>query len=288
MDKNTLYNQRWIQKTAVVFLATFLFFPAATKASTIFAGVGNDGYYRDVQGIYSALQNVSGGMGISNQFMRENLTGSEIGEFITGLQPVLQPNDTLIWYYSGHGGWLADSNGDESAPNSFAEDTFDETVGLLNGGDQLTDDDMSQAFSSLSATGSTIITIFDTCYAGGFIGGTDDLNRVDGLTFFGSSTELEQSYGFDDQPYSIFTQGLINGLGNFNGDFNGDGILLAEEWFDFAQEYTIGSVNEQHPVFWGDEDLFISSQTAVPLPGSVFFLGSALACLIAVRQNKFL
>ena len=261
--------------------------PLPCQAATIFAGVGNDGYYHDVQGMYQTMQDVLSTSGLSDHFLYENLSGSAIAASIMSLQSVLQPDDTLIWYYSGHGGWQYDGyDYDETATGSFADDNYDETVGLRYGNDPLSDDELGQAFLSLTASEGKIITIFDACYSGGFIGGTNDLNSVPNLTFLGSSSELEDSYSYDDQPYSIFTQGLINGLTGFAADLNSDGLLMAGEWFDYASDYTLGSVSNQHPVFWGD-DVLIAEVSAVPLPGAFWLLVSALVGLkISLKREK--
>lgn len=260
--------------------------PFAGHAATIFTGIGNDGFFSDVIGIFSTMQTSPSLKKISDQYLHEDLSGSSIASSISSLQSVLQPNDTLIWYYSGHGGWEYDgSDHDETATGSFAEDNYDETIGLLYGSDPISDDELGQAFLSLSSTGSRIVTIFDACYAGGFIGGANDLNMVPGLTFLGSSGELEDSYSYDDQPYSIFTQGLIDGLTGFSADFDGDGLLMASEWFEFASDYTLAGVGNQHPVFWGD-DVLIADVAAVPLPGAFWLLGGGLAGLFSLKRKS--
>ena len=283
-------NYRFLKKSLITVLFFIAAFPmlstAKAWAANVFAGVGNDGYFHDVQGLYAALRNVPDWSGIKDDYLHENLSGTEIKDSITGLQTILQPDDTLIWFYSGHGGTVADANGDETAFGSFAADGVDETVGLVRQTDQLSDDDLSRTFLSLTqATGSRVITIFDTCYAGGFIGGTSDLSSVPGLVFFGSSTEVENSYAFKDQPYSIFTQGLINGLENLQADFDKNGELLAGEWFDFAADYTLGLVEKQHPVFRDNENVTVSKQSPVPLPASFWFPVFGVASLIMVRRT---
>jgi hypothetical protein len=248
--------------------------------------VGNDGYVTDLRGVYGALAGLPGMNGLSDQYLRENLDGPAIAASINALVPVVQPGDTLIWFYSGHGGWQYDgAERDETAVGSAALDRYDETIGLRYGTSPLTDDGLAQAFSTLAASGGNIITIFDACYAGGFVGGVRDLNSVEGLTFLGSSTEVEDSYSYDEDPYSIFTQGLINGLSGTAADSNSDGLLMAGEWFDFAYGFTTGSVSRQHPVFLGN-DVLIGEVSPVPLPGAVWLLGSGLAGLKLLARRK--
>lgn len=245
-------------------------------AAIWFAGTGNDGYISDVQGIFQALENSPGLTDISvNSFMYADQDGTAIQNSITGLVPLVQPGDLLFWYYSGHGAYTGDDDQDESLAGSSAANAYDETLGLRNQADPIRDDGLALALEGISLSGASIVAMIDACYAGGFIGGTRDLDSVSGLTFLGSSREGELSYAYSNEPYSIFTTGLIRGLENLNADENGDGTLLAGEWFAYSSAYTQDQVSYQHPVFSGDPDRVICSLYPVPVPGSGILLLSA-------------
>lgn len=268
----------------ICLLLLFLSVPA--YPSTWFAGTGNDGYTSDVHGIHSALGSHISDIAINN-FIYENQSGTDIINSINALSSVINPGDILIWYYSGHASFMGDSNLDETAIGSTAADNYDETLGLFNQNDQISDDDLANAFASLSSTGVTLLTIFDTCYAGGFIGGLSDLDSISNLTFLGSSTESEQSYAYNSEPYSIFTTGLILGLENLNADSNDSGSLFSQEWFDYSYDYTTGMVVNQHPVFYGDSGLVIASAYSVPIPGSGFLLISGWLVFYLLPKSNF-
>jgi hypothetical protein len=258
-------------------------------AKTIFYGVGNDGYFTDVVGIESALFGSIGASTFSS-YTYSNLTGSDIYNSTVALKPILTPNDTLVWYYSGHGHFFQDdAYGDETQSGSFALDRYDEAVGLQGNSDWLSDDELAGAFYSLADTTARILTIVDMCYAGGLVGGTDDLNTVSGLTFLGSSSELQASYYFLNDSYSLFTDSLISGLSSWTADSDNDGILMASEWYQYAYDTTVSSMESQHPVFYG-KDMIIASQTTtpVPLPGAFILLGSGLFAILIRRriENK--
>ncbi len=264
----------WVFLSVMLALCPIIF-ASEGLAAVLFVGTGNDGYFGDVHGLFSALQSVTPLDHLSGSFLFENRSGAEMATSIHGLGSVLGPGDTLIWYYSGHGSYASDANGDESAAGAFAQDAYDESIGLLGDTAPLFDDGLSNALLTLSQSSVRIITIFDTCYSGGFIGGVNDLNVVSGLTFLASSGEQEDSYAYDNDPFSIFTTGLINGLQGFDADRDGNGLLTAREWFDYAYDYTVESVAGQHPVFYGN-DVLIASARPVPLPGAVWLLGCAL------------
>ena len=88
-------------------VAAILFLPNPGPAKTIFYGVGNDGYFADVIGIESALSGVIGSDSFSS-YTYSNLAGRDIFNSTVALKPFLTPEDTLIWYYSGHGHFFPD------------------------------------------------------------------------------------------------------------------------------------------------------------------------------------
>ena len=262
-----------------------LLVPTPGPAGTIFYGVGNDGYYRDVTGLETALTHTIGPDSFTS-YTYSNLPASEIYNSTVSLATVLTPDDTLVWYYSGHGGFLPDgAPGDESQVYSSALDSYDEAIGLSENSDWLADDELAGALDSLADTTGGILAIVDMCYAGGLVGGTDDLNTVGGLSFFGSSTELELSYSLWGESYSLFSDSLIKGLSDLSADSDSDGTLWASEWFQYSYEATVGTLEKQHPVFYG-EDLMIASRmpTPVPLPGTALLLASGIFLLLVKRR----
>ncbi len=266
-------------------VVAILLSPNSGTAKTIFYGVGNDGYFEDVIGIESALSGAIGSDAFSS-YTYSNLAGSDIYNSTVALKAFLHPDDTLIWYYSGHGHFFPDDFlGDETQSGTLALDSYDEALGLQGNSDWLSDDQLAGALNNLADTTAGILTIADMCYAGGLVGGSSDLNTVAGLTFFGSSSELDLSYAFSNDSYSLFTDSLINGLANWSADSDSDGTLWASEWFQYSYDGTVASFESQQPVFFG-EDMIIASQTStpVPLPGTAFLLGAGLLPLLIRKR----
>ena len=247
--------------------------------------IHRESLFADVIGIESALSGVIGSDSFSS-YTYSNLAGRDIFNSTVALKPFLTPEDTLIWYYSGHGHFFPDDLlEDETQSGSSALDSYDEALGLQGNSDWLSDDQLASALNNLADTTAGILTIADMCYAGGLVGGSSDLNTVPGLTFFGSSSELDLSYAFSSDPYSLFTDSLISGLANWSADSNSDGTLWASEWFRYSYDATVGSLEFQQPVFYGD-DMIIASQmpTPVPLPGTVFLLGTGILSLLIRKR----
>jgi len=101
----------------------------------------------------------------------------------------------------------------------------------------------------------------------------------------GIETALSGAIRLD--AFSSYTYSLINGLANWSADSDSDGTLWASEWFQYSYDFTIDSLGVQHPVYYG-EDLMIASQTPapVPIPGTVFLLGSGLLSLLIRRSPE--
>ncbi|NIA22259.1 MAG: hypothetical protein GWP05_09930 [Anaerolineaceae bacterium] len=156
--------------------------------------------------------------------MLSNRNGPQIEADLLWLAANAGPGDLAVFYYSGHGSYASEDNGDELA--GWAMDSFDETIGTL-AGPWVRDDQVSSALSGINPL-AAVLTVFDTCYSGGFVGGTQDLNVLDNLLFISSSTELTLSYG--GSPFSVLPEQLINAVGpSLPADLNNDGIVTFNE-----------------------------------------------------------
>jgi Caspase domain len=90
-------------------------------------------------------------------------TSQKIGEeFQRWLIEGTKPGDRVFFYYSGHGSYLRDDDGDEK------EDGFDETIvpydAELRGMGMIRDDQFARWIADL--TGRRIVMIFDSCHSG--------------------------------------------------------------------------------------------------------------------------
>jgi uncharacterized caspase-like protein len=95
----------------------------------------------------------------------------------------LQPGDTLVFFFSGHGSREGDANRDES-------DGQDETIVLADG--EMSDDQLAQLLGSAQHRS---FVALDTCYSGGF---AMDLARLQDNVGFYASNENEVSYVADE------------------------------------------------------------------------------------------
>ncbi len=253
-----------------VLLAT----PAAGR-EIWFLGVGNDGFFTDVQGLHGRLADWWATETVHSRLL-EDRSGPNVLSDLTWLHSA-GPGDLAVFCYSGHGGACTDDDGDEAA--GWAEDTYEETLAFLSG-PGCTDDELADALGGVTSD-ATVLAIADTCYGGGWVGGTEDLNRLDNILFMGACGERESAYS--GYPYSAFSGLLIEGLApSLPADGDSDGILTFDEWFGYAA----ARIEDQTPVQYvhgpGAGDYPIIPE---PLSLSLLTFGTAALAFVCRRTT---
>jgi len=245
----------------------------SAHATVLLLGIGNDGYYRDVLGIQAAIQGAPNPHGtLIHVRTLANRSGSSILRDIGWLADNARPGDAAYFYYSGHGGNTGSWSYDEWAGQ--AANDYDEMIGLQGSVDWCTDDQLADALGAIDPA-VPVIALFDTCHAGGMIGGTDDLNSLPNVYVMMSSQESQNSYG--GYPYSRFTSQLVAGLGDsLPADTNGDDDVTLDEWFGYAVTRVYG----QNPISFDAGGYGTTSIIPVPEPTAITLLVLGAASLI--------
>jgi len=243
-----------------------------------FLGVGNDGYDVDTQGVFGALSarwTATGDTVHSRLFT--NHDGPQIETDLAWLAGNAGPGDLAVFYYSGHGDYENEDNGDEMA--GWAMDSFDETIGTL-AGSWSRDDEITAALMGINP-GATLLTVFDSCYSGGFVGGTQDLNALPRVLFLAACTEIELAEG--GSPFSVLTEQLIEAAGpSLPADTNSDGIMTFYEWVTYADGRITGQTTTPYVGFAGGGDYPI----IIPEPATIGLIVAGLAGLVARRRRR--
>ncbi|MDH7517263.1 MAG: caspase family protein [Candidatus Thermoplasmatota archaeon] len=146
-----------------------------------------------------------------------------------------------LFFFSGHG--TKDGNGEAiCCYDSYMYDT--ELNGILNN------------FNG------RVVVILDTCYSGGMGPPGFNFNADDFITNFlqtlGAGNENrvilmacaanEYSYETDELKSGVFSYFVIEGFrGNADQQGNNDGVITAEETFNYAQPKTTNYMSSQHP-----------------------------------------
>jgi len=129
------------------------------------------------------------------------------------------PNDTFVFFYSGHGG-------QEERPGGFNAadaDGFDETLALSD--QTITDDEVAALFDMINAGASIII--LDSCYAGGF---AKDVVAAPGrMGLFSSDEDVPSLVAGKFQAGGYLSFFFKEAVENGNADEDGDGEITAME-----------------------------------------------------------
>jgi caspase domain-containing protein/PEP-CTERM motif-containing protein len=252
-------------------------FTLSSRADVWFLGVGNDGYYTDVAGIYGAYARLPNPHDTPiHSRLLSNHGGSTIISDIGWLTENAMPGDLAIFCYSGHGGSTYDYSHDEVT--GWPRNSSDETIGRSSS--WITDDRLTDAFEGMDPDVS-LVAILDSCYSGGMVGGHDDLNTLANAFVMMSSREDQVSFG--GSRYSRFTEQLIGGLGyGLPADTSHDGTITFDEWFG----YSLGRVYGQTPQYFDAGTLGSLPLVPVPEPGTVLLLAVG-GCAQLCRRRLF-
>ncbi|MBF0312740.1 MAG: caspase family protein [Oligoflexia bacterium] len=147
-------------------------------------------------------------------------SSSELQEKLTQFALELKAGDTFVFYYSGHGGQVADENGDES-------DKLDETLILLDR--PFLDDELRKLFAAFKI-GVKILFLSDSCHSGTVYKDLSETpngplsdDSLDPLPikskFIAITSSREDELSLMGEPLSYFTNLLIKtwDSGNFDG-----------------------------------------------------------------------
>jgi len=160
---------------------------------------------------------------------------------IAALQNVVDKNDEVVFYFSGHGVRYPGLGTPVEAHGSAGIAVWGNADYPVPGFDYIWEKELDQAFKKLDAKRQ--VFIFDCCVAGGMLklGGNESLVLA-ATTPDGISIEFGEDYAaLYDDPSMMVNHGLFTyflaGLGMQYGmaDFNGDGLVTVEEAFDLSR-----------------------------------------------------
>lgn len=197
-------------------------------------------------------------------------TRANIKNAIDTAKTASKAGDEFIFYFAGHAGGTEDTDDPDTEKNEKDEPEKKKGEGAKHNGydehievaddpnteekdDTITDDELTEWLSGFPECVS-IVVILDCCWAGHFVGGSEDLqgikdakeNPVCKLGILMAAKDMaalewdwyQTPWGRRDIDYGIYTHRLLKGLekvgGKYRADSNGDGNITAEEWSDYA------------------------------------------------------
>lgn len=254
---------------------------------TYYVGIGNstpgdpDGKAADDIG--NALFKAVPGL---KKTVQHNKGGRDILAALNIYKNDLKSCDLFIFYYIGHGWPEAQDNppldpDEEKKPGAVT--SWDEYIGKPGEGfDKLARDDEIASILASFPKCVTKIVIFDSCFSGGMVGGTDDIDaKSKNTAWLLSAAEDARDPGINNFA-SALTEALKVEGKTFKGDSNKDLKLDIDEWLKYAAENTKDGTKVYN---WNIDDDHWKPVAVIPEPATIFLLGSGLIGLAAFRKK---
>jgi hypothetical protein len=147
------------------------------------------------------------------------------------------PNDTFVFFYSGHGGRLERSAG----PETSDPDALDETLVLYDG--EIRDDDMRDFLEPIHA--GTTLLFLDSCFSGGF---SKDVISVPGrMGMFSSEEDVTSQVAVKFRAGGYLSHFLDEAIGDGFADENHDGNVTAIELSEYVHLRYRNDVKSSNP-----------------------------------------
>ncbi|WAS99093.1 caspase family protein [Nannocystis punicea] len=190
---------------------------------------------RDAEMIAAVLRDVAG---FDDVQRLQNPDHLRLAEAVELLFTDRDPNDLVLFYFSGHG--IKDDRGHLF----FAvPETRRHANGELVRASAVNSRHVHDAMSNCRSRRQVVI--LDCCFSGAFADGTHakDAGRVDLREFLGgegravlaSSSATQYSFDAQDSGLSTYTQFLVHGITTGEADLNHDGLVTADELHEYAR-----------------------------------------------------
>lgn len=164
--------------------------------------------------------------GRARTLLDADATKASVAAALRGIGTTIGANDTLVIFYSGHGGQHARAGG----PNQADPDGMDESLVLYDG--ELLDDELAAMLAELDA--GRILLVLDSCYSGGFA--KDVVSAPGRMGLFSSEEDVNShvAYKFEAGGYlSVFFDDAVRGR---FADGDGNRQLTAMELSEYIHE----------------------------------------------------
>ncbi len=177
----------------------------------------------DAHRAHSAM--VSAGMDPNDGFILTDAdaTVANLEGTLSRISAISGPNDTVVFFYSGHGDREARAEGPQFPMDP---DSLDETLVLYDG--DVTDDRLADMFFNVTAE--TTLIVLDACFSGGF---AKDLISVPGrMGLFSSEEDVLSAVAHKFQAGGylslFFSEAVADGLADTNDDGGITALELSE------------------------------------------------------------
>lgn len=169
-----------------------------------------------------------GGMRAEDAFtlVESEATVGNLTHAIRSIARRIEPEDTFVLFYSGHGGRLERAAG----PESSDPDGLDETISLYDG--DLRDDELRALFDEIQA--GTALLWLDSCFSGGFA--KDIVSAPGRMGIFSSEEDVTSQVAGKFRAGGYLSAFLDEAIAQGNADADDDGALTALELSQYLHE----------------------------------------------------
>jgi Caspase domain len=136
------------------------------------------------------------------------------------------PEDTFVFFYSGHGARIPRNGGPERAD----PDGLDETIELFD--ETVRDNDFSDLLGMIDSKLSMVI--LDACFSGGF--SKDVISEPGRIGFFSSEEDVTSQVAAKFRAGGYLAQFFFDGIGDRLADIDGDGAINAIELSQYLHD----------------------------------------------------
>jgi hypothetical protein len=192
-------------------------------------------------------------------FVDGDATVSNVTAAIRDIARRMQPEDTFVMFYSGHGGQVRRSGG----PTASDPDSMDETLALYDG--ELLDDELSALFDEIHE--GTVLLWLDSCFSGGFA--KDIVSAPGRMGIFSSEEDITSNVADKFRAGGYLSHFLDEAIAQGLADDDNDNSITAIELSQYLHERYRSDVKSARPVEIVRTEMTLGYQHLVVDRGSI-------------------
>ena len=192
-------------------------------------------------------------------FLDSDATIGNVTAAIREIAARMQPADTFVMFYSGHGSQVPRSDG----PTASDPDGLDETLALYDG--SLLDDDLRELFDEIDQ--GTVLLWLDSCFSGGFA--KDIVSAPGRMGIFSSEEDITSNVASKFRAGGYLSHFLDEAIAQGFADDDKDNAITALELSQYLHERYRADVKSARPVEVVRNDMTLGYQHLVVDRGSV-------------------
>jgi hypothetical protein len=163
-------------------------------------------------------------------------TSANLRQSIQSLATQVGPDDTFVFFFSGHGGRIPRVDFQPADP-----DALDETLEFFDAG--ITDDEIREVLEAIPA--GRVILLLDACFSGGF--SKDVISAPGRMGLFSSEEDVTSSVAAKFRAGGYLALFVSDAIGDHLADADGDGQLTAIELSQYVHERYRADVKSADP-----------------------------------------